>query len=429
MTKLLGTALLLGRLIAAQGVDSLLLIDNQTARIAADSQGNLVTLQQTSVAGFCGTGCVAPDIRNVYAVYRYDSQGQLLQTLNGISQVVDAAGRIDFLTLDSSDNIYVGADDANGNAILLRPSDTPSSDSLNPEPWKPAISGAALNLQGLAFDPRGNPVALASDSNTGHMQVVKLDRVSGQILAAYSFASSSDLPSAVATDNAGAVYIAGATSSPDFPLTSGAWPASCTITVANGRYDCQQAFVAKLDSGLQRLVYSSLLSAGSARAMAVTAGGTAYLAGGAGLSLFNPLGGPGFAVRLNAQGSVAASSSAFAGGLDDLKLDASGNAIVIGSTAAGTTCGPDRTNLGGSPPAAFVGRLDSQLASVSASAVIPQQDFRGPAALLADGTLYVAVQPSQTTQEFSGVGFSGTRVLHVSPGDFHLRDAMTISSR
>jgi len=405
MTKLLGTALLLGRLIAAQGVDSLLLIDNQTARIAADSQGNLVTLQQTAVAGFCGTGCVAPDIRNVYAVYRYDSQGQLLQTLNGISQVVDAAGRIDFLTLDSSDNIYVGADDANGNAILLRPSDTPSSDSLNPEPWKPAISGAALNLQGLAFDPRGNPVALASDSNTGHMQVVKLDRVSGQILAAYSFASSSDFPSAVATDNAGAVYIAGATSSPDFPLTSGAWPASCTITVANGRYDCQQAFVTKLDPGLQRVVYSSLLSADNARAIAVAGDGSAYVGGS-----------PGFLVKLNPQGSVVASSSAFPGGVADLKLDSSGNAIAIGSTASGSACGPDRANLGGSPPAAVVTSLDSQLAGILSSAVIPQQDFRGPSALLADGTLYMAVQPSQTTQEFSGITFPGTRVLHVSPG-------------
>jgi uncharacterized protein (TIGR03437 family) len=90
--------------------------------------------------------------------------------------------------------------------------------------------------------------------------------------------------------------------------------------------------------------------------------------------------------------------------------------LVIGTTTSGSTCGPDRANLGGSSSATFVAKLDSQLAGISPPALIPQQAFfLGPAALLADGTLYLPVQPAQTTQEFSGVNFVGTRVLHVSP--------------
>ena len=401
MTRLLGAAFLLGRLLNAQAIDSLVLIESHTPRIAADSRGNLVTIQQATAAGVCGTSCIA------YTLYRYDSHGQLFQTLNDPAQVVNAVGRIVFLTLDSSDNIYVGAYGPDGNAIVVRSSDPPDQAE-----WK--ISGA-WNLYGLAFDPQGNPVVLLSSTlNTGPLQAVKFDRGSGQMLAAYSFPSYWDYPATVVTDSSGAVYIVGSTSSPDFPLTSGAWPASCG-TVTNGRYGCQQAFVTKLDSGLQRVVYSSLLSGGSANAIAVAANGSAYVGGGASFSVFGPLGGPGFVVNLDAQGSVM-SSSAFPGGVDDLKLDSSGNVIVIGRTASGSKCGPDRTNLGGSPPVPFVGRLDSQLSGISSSAVIPQQEFSGPAALLADGTLYLAVQPAQTTLEFSGVDFPGVRVLHVSPG-------------
>ena len=156
MTKSLGLVLLLGRVLNAQAMESLVLIDRPTPRIAADSQGNLITIQQTG----CASSICA------YVVYRYDSHGQLLQALDAASQVVSATGPIAFLSVDSADNVYVGAYDPDGNAMVVRPSDPPSQTR-----WK--IAGA-WELQGLAFDPQGNPVVLSSDRISGHMQAMSI---------------------------------------------------------------------------------------------------------------------------------------------------------------------------------------------------------------------------------------------------------------
>jgi uncharacterized protein (TIGR03437 family) len=394
MIKLFVAALLLARLMMAQGIDSFKLIDNPTPHIAVDSLGNLVTVQLTA---------------NAWVVYRYDSHGLVAQTLNGPNQVVSATNAFTtVLALDSSDNIYVAGETFDRKAILLRPSDPPGQ-----APWTPSISGAPLGIVGMAFDPQGNPVVLALDSRGGPSQVLKIHRGSGEILAVYTFASSN--PVAVATDSAGAVYVGGGTTSAQFPVTSGAWPAYCQPAAIGAHYNCSQAFVTKLDSGLQRVVYSSLLAEGWAVAIAVAPGGGVYAGIDSGSGTNSPPQPPGSVFSLDSQGSVVASSTAVPGSADDLHLDSSGNVIAIGSTQSGSLCGPDRPNLG--RVAVFVTRFDSHLAGISSSVVIPQQHFIGwsaesPAALLADGTLYVPVQPM--APGFSGVLFPGIRVLHVS---------------
>ena len=390
MIRLLGAALLFARLIAAQGIDSFKLIDNPTARIAVDSQGNLATVQLTA---------------NAWVVYRYDSHGLVAQTLNGPNQVVSATNAFaTVLALDSSDNIYLAGETIDGKAILLRPSDPPGQ-----APWTPSISGAPLGIVGMAFDPQGNPVVLADDFRGGPSQLLKIHRGSGEILAVYTLNSSN--PMALATDRAGAVYVSGGTTSAQFPVTSGAWPAYCLLDPVHGYYNCSQAFVTKLDSGLQRVVYSSLLTEGWAVSLAVAPNGGVYAgiqSGGVANSPPQPLGS---VFSLDSQGLVVASSTAVPGPVEDLHVDSSGNVIALGETQSGSLCGPDRPNLG--LLAVFVTRFDSHLAGVSSSAVIPQQAFLGGAAtLLADGALYVPVW--SMAPDFSGVFFQGARVLHVS---------------
>ena len=372
----------------AQSVDSIFLTDNLTPRSAADSKGNIVTIQETGQTGVLG----------VYTVYRYDSRGRWLETL---TSPITASGRIVFLTLDAADNIYAGFYDADGNGTVVRP-----GDPLGQSPW--TISGP-MQLQALAFDPQGNPVLLSSDKDTGRMQVTKFDRNSAQVLASYWFASSWDYPAAIATDRAGAVYIAGSTSSPDFPVTAGAWPAGCAVIGRNGSYACNEAFAIKLDPNLQSVIYAGLLAPGGASSLAVAPDGTAYVAG----PRFPFYPNPAFVVKVDSQGSVAASTTALSG-VAELHLDPAGSVIALGGTTSGSACGPDRTKVNGSIPAVFVTRMDAALAKVSGSALIPQQDFLGPAAMLADGSLYLPATPPAGAQVFSAVSSNGVRMLHVN---------------
>lgn len=85
--------------------------------------------------------------------------------------------------------------------------------------------------------------------------------------------SGQDAANAIALDSAGNVYVAGATSSPDFP-TAGAYQAQNAGT--------QNAFVTKLSADGSSLVYSTFLGGSAsdvASALALDSFGDAYLAG------------------------------------------------------------------------------------------------------------------------------------------------------
>jgi len=78
----------------------------------------------------------------------------------------------------------------------------------------------------------------------------------------------------VAVDSQGSVYVAGDTSSPDFPATPGAFDTSY-----NGGRD---AFVAKLDRTGSTLLYATFLGGSGdegVQAIAVDAQGNAYVTG------------------------------------------------------------------------------------------------------------------------------------------------------
>jgi uncharacterized protein (TIGR03437 family) len=170
-----------------------------------------------------------------------------------------------------------------------------------------------------------------------------------------------DYANAIAVDASGNAYIAGATYSKDFPVSSGAFQNT------NNAYgnSATSAFVSKLNPGGTALVYSTYLGGNpssicnayscvykgaSAQALAIDSQGNAYVAGEAysvdfpltkgAFQAFNSLyGGNAFVTKLNATGTALVYSTYLGGtsndGANALAVDGSGNAYVAGAAASG----------------------------------------------------------------------------------------------
>jgi hypothetical protein len=142
----------------------------------------------------------------------------------------------------------------------------------------------------------------------------------------------------LAIDATGAVYVAGQTTSIDFPTTPGAYDE----TIAEGE---APTFVSKLSPDGASLVYSTFVAGSAARAIAVDAVGSAYVAGLAGETLPTTPGAydgsyggetDGFVTKLTPDGSALAYST-YLGGADrdevvGIAVDAGGRAHVAGHT-------------------------------------------------------------------------------------------------
>jgi hypothetical protein len=211
----------------AQSADSLVLSNDRIGPIASDSQGNIIAVQP-ALLPFGGPGSIGPAFITVQAVYRYDTNGRPRGAWIDFGQFTSSATNVAFLALDGLDNVYFGGNDYTGAAYILRPSDPPGA-----TPWKPALTGSQVRLVAMAFDAQNEPIFLTAGPQWGQggSAVVKLDRVTGQVIAEYSFKTAFDSPEAIAVDGSGAVYVAGFTSSMAFPLTPGAlqtsWPDKC----------------------------------------------------------------------------------------------------------------------------------------------------------------------------------------------------------
>jgi len=179
-----------------------------------------------------------------------------------------------------------------------------------------------------------------------------------------------DCPRAIAVDAAGNAYVAGYTSSADFPVTAGAYQ-----TQSRGLED---GFVLKL-SASGALVYSTYLGASGrdfATAIAVDAAGNAYVAGYTSSVSFPIVAGAfqssyaggffdAFAAKVNAVGSALLYSTFIGGSGNDtassIAIDANGSAYIAGQTDSfnfPASAGVIQTgNAGGSD--AFVTKLNA----------------------------------------------------------------------
>jgi hypothetical protein len=159
-----------------------------------------------------------------------------------------------------------------------------------------------------------------------------------------------DCANAIAVDTQGNAYIAGETSSVDFPIAAAFQSTNRALGLPQSG-GAETAFVAKLNASGSALTYSTYLGGSTddtALAVAVDASGDAYVAGYTWSSDFptanalqpqNATGGHGanaFVTKFNPAGNALVYSTYLGGSTDDqanaVALDGAGNAYIAGST-------------------------------------------------------------------------------------------------
>ncbi|WP_309495926.1 SBBP repeat-containing protein [Mechercharimyces sp. CAU 1602] len=235
--------------------------------------------------------------------------------------------------------------------------------------------------------------------------------------------SSTDQGSGIAVDTEGNAYVAGITSSTDFPTTTGAFQ----TTFVGGPSD---VFVTKINEAGTSLVYSTFLGGTSGETtlpingISVDAMRTVFVAGqtlssdfptttGAFQTIFGGLV-DGFVTRLNSTGSSLIYSTFLGGsGSDvatDLALNGLGNAYITGitnSTDFPTTSMAFQTVLASAAEDAFVTRLNS-----AGSALVYSTYLGGS---LADRGLGIAVDSENNAYV---VGFTESTNFPITTGAF-----------
>lgn len=211
----------------------------------------------------------------------------------------------------------------------------------------------------------GNCVAQSADAF-----VTKLSADGKSIVySTYLGGNNLDIGRAIVVDTDGNAYVAGLTSSADFPTTTGAFQTACNS------HACQSAFVSKLNAAGNQLVYSTYLGGSTpsedARGIALDSSRHAYVTGITSSSDFpttpgaydtvcgthgecSSFIGDAFVSKLSVDGSALDYSTFLGGGSGD-----EGNAIAVDSAGrayvAGRTFSTDFPVTGGAPQAAFGG--------------------------------------------------------------------------
>ncbi|MCC6392275.1 MAG: SBBP repeat-containing protein [Bryobacterales bacterium] len=222
--------------------------------------------------------------------------------------------------------------------------------------------------------------------------VVKLNPTgSSQVYSTFLGGSSEDQITGIRVDSSGAAYVAGFTSSTDFPVTAGAY--------RNANSGSTDAFVAKINSTGAALVYSTFLGGSNldrAHGIDINSSGEAYVAGQTYSSSFPTTPGAfrtthggaadGFVARLNAAGSGLLYSTFLGGagtclvndpfrqyacdGAFSVALDSAGQAWVAGVAGNGfPLSGAIQPSAGGNGDA-FVAQLNAAGTSLPFSTYI-----------------------------------------------------------
>lgn len=264
-----------------------------------------------------------------------------------------------------------------------------------------------------------------------HGFVAKTDATGTRLLyATYLGGTSQDYVNSIAVDSTGNVYVAGFTSSSDFPVTAGAYRTSGS------------GFITKLSSDGSTAIYSTHLPS-LATAVAVDRDGAAYVTGPAGefpttpgaFQSKNAGRADVFVVKLNPDGAGVQYSTLIGGTFDDVSaaiaVDVAGNAYVGGYTAstpyysflAGSDYALFPTTAGAFGPAGgqadvFITKLNASGSSLIFSAVFGGSGYDQLNALTVDagGAVYFAGNTpfspdfpvtSGAIQETYGGGFVG----------------------
>jgi uncharacterized protein (TIGR03437 family) len=467
--------------------------------LALDSAGNIY------VAGITGSAAFAPSgstpVRSFSGmsdafVAKLNPQGTALiyfTYLGGSDQ--DAAMAV---SVDSQGNAYVtGGTNSKDFPVTsqafqtrfggtggssLPPFTSPSGDAfvakLNPTGtlvWSSYLGGTEKDQgYGIAVDSSGAAVVAGATSSsdfpatTGALQTTRhgssdsfIARVSPDgarlLYSTYLGGSRENYGFALGLDPSGSAYIAGITSSDDFPVTPGAFQTRLTGRLAG--------FVAKLNGAGTGLVYATYLGGDNvtyAYGLAVDNSGSAYVTGATSATNF-PItagayrwraksigqGGDIFVTRLAPSGNTLAFSSVIGGNGPDfgraIALDAAGDAYITGSTAPYgngrildlPTTADALQRCGSGNPTGFVMRVSADGAILKHSSYLGGQSGGGSSgaavAISPQGKVYVAGSTTaadfptsagaiQTTFAGANGGFDSTN-LYAFAGDAFLTQA------
>jgi hypothetical protein len=339
--------------------------------IAVDAAGNAYVTGATNSPDFPTANALQPRLHSVQGVDAFVTK----LTADG-----SALAYSTYLGGSGNDSGWAIGVDADGNAYVTGTtvsSDFPTMNPLQPHLGHPGAQNAFV-------------AKLTADG-------------SALVYSTYLGGSGGDIGIGIAVDSIGNAYVAGRTSSPDFPTVN-------PLQLHVGGPLNQNAFVAKLTADGSALEYSTYLggSGGVDRAhgIAVDAAGNAYVTGDTDspdfptINALQPtlLGGDNaFVSKLTPDGSALAYSTYLGGsGFDQgwgIAVDAAGNAYVTGSTTSPDfpTVNPLQTALGTSTDT-FVSKLSADGSALVYSTYLggSGEDIGWGIAVDAAGNAYVA---------------------------------------
>jgi uncharacterized protein (TIGR03437 family) len=342
------------------------------------------------------------------------------------------------VAVDSTGNIYVAGStvssfgDVNAFVAKLNPNGASTI-------YTTVFPGSSNDLaHAIAVDSSGNVYVAGETSSSDfsadftyvtrlanpgvpHVFISKLDPTGKTLVYSHYVAGGgSEIAYGLALDAANNAYIAGATNSADFPVTTGV-----AQTVRGGGVD---GFVMKFDATTAgALVYGTLLGGTGddfGLAVAVDAGGDAFVTGTTNSSNFpvtssayrstNAGGSDAFVTKLSPTGNLVFST--YLGGSGDdsgfgIAVDSSGAAYVAGETKSSDfpTLNPYQSTFGGGAGDIFVTKVDSSGSSLVYSTFLggSGEDFANAIAL--DGGNNVYLTGGTTSGDFPVTnGFQAT---------------------
>ena len=316
--------------------------DEDVWKIVVDSAGEAVIAGYTASTNFPTVNAAQP----TYGGGPYDGFVSKLSA-DGASLVYST-----YLGGRGDDEGYGVALDGSGNAYVT---------GLTSSPNFPTTATAAQGYFGGYYDAF----------------VTELAPSGSLVYSTYLGGSSDDDGYAIAVDGAGNAYVAGATASANFPVSTNAYQPS--FVGGCSRSSCTyDAFVAKISAGGTSIAYGTYLGGSGddmAEGIAVDGNGNAWVTGNTASVNFPTAnapqstfgGGPydAFVAELTPDGSGLAYSTYLGGSGDDeayaLALDTSGNVYVAGETASTNfpVVNAAQSTFGGGPYDAFVAELSA----------------------------------------------------------------------
>jgi uncharacterized protein (TIGR03437 family) len=389
--------------------------NSMAVRVATDAQGNAYLTGATTSRSFPvtsgGTPSIASGTYDDVFVTKFNSQGTMVYSTYvggsgddiGLGIAVDSSGQAhvtgstvssDFPMHAAAQSVYKGHGDAFVFALNAAGTGFVYSTYLGGSAVD-AGTAIAVDMQGNAYVagatasadfPTLNALQAAlkggkggsgqSRFALGDVFVTKLSPAGAIVYSTYYGGGNDEAPVAIAVDSSGSPYVAGFTTSQDFPVTSTALQAKYGGAGSNSQITTGDAFVFKLKPDGSQAVYSTYLGGSAddvACGIAVDSSGNAYVAGstfsanfptvnaaqgtygGQGsTNYFRMSSGDGFVAKINPSGSALVFST-YLGGKDDdrafaIAVDGSGNIHVAGNTASSNfpvTSDALQTKLGG----------------------------------------------------------------------------------